>query len=64
VIEEMKNLFKICMDDEEQRRISVSQAIISAKAKSLKCYKVLNEESKKAVVQLKLDHFFTKQPIE
>jgi hypothetical protein len=52
------------MDDQAQRSISVSQTIISARAKSLICYKVLYEEKKNAVVQLKLDHFFSKQPIE
>jgi hypothetical protein len=38
LIEEMEHLFKIWLDDQAQRRISVSQAIISAKAKSLECY--------------------------
>jgi hypothetical protein len=54
LIEEMVHLLKIWLDDKAQRRISVSQAIISAKVKSL--------EEKKAAVQLKLDQFFTKQP--
>jgi hypothetical protein len=31
--------------------------------KELACYKVLFEEKKKAAIQLKLDKFFTKQPI-
>jgi hypothetical protein len=55
LIEEMVHLLKIWLHDKAQRRISVSQAIISAKVKSL--------EEKKAAVQLKLDQFFTKQPI-
>jgi hypothetical protein len=41
-----------CLDVKAQRRISVSQAIISAKAKSLECYKVLYEEEKKVAVKL------------
>jgi hypothetical protein len=35
LIEEMERLLKIWLDDEAQKRIPVSQAIISAKAKSL-----------------------------
>jgi hypothetical protein len=35
VTEEMEHLLKIWLDDQAQRRIPVSQAIISAKAKSL-----------------------------
>jgi DNA-binding MarR family transcriptional regulator len=64
VIEEMKHLLKIWLNVQAQRRITVSQAIISDKAKSLKFYKVLYEEKKAAAVQLKLDQFFTKQPIK
>jgi hypothetical protein len=63
MIEKMEHLLKIWLDDQLHRCIPVSQAIISAKAKSLNCYKVLYEE-KKTAVQLKLDQFFTKQPLE
>jgi hypothetical protein len=59
VIEEMEHLLRIWVDDQVQRRIPVSQAIISAKAKILKCCKVVYEE-KKSAVQLKLDQLFTK----
>jgi DNA-binding MarR family transcriptional regulator len=55
MIEEMEHLLKIWLDDQAQRHISVSKAIISAKVKSL--------EEKKVAVQLKLDKFFTKQPV-
>jgi hypothetical protein len=66
VIEQMEHLLKVWGEggDHAQRRIPVSQAITSAKAKSLKCYKVIYEETKKASVKLKLDQFFIKQPIE
>jgi hypothetical protein len=47
LIEGMELLLKFWLDDEAQRRISVSQDIISAKVKSLKCYSVLYEEKKK-----------------
>jgi hypothetical protein len=52
LIEEIEHLLVIWLDDPGQRRILVSQAIISAKVKSL--------EEKKVTVQLKLDQFFTK----
>jgi hypothetical protein len=65
LIEQMEHLLKVWGGGyHAQRCIPVSQAITSAKAKSLKCYKVIYEETKKASVQLKLDQFFTKQPTE
>jgi hypothetical protein len=48
MIEEMEHLLKIWLDDQAQRHIS-------AKVKSL--------EENMVAVQLKMDKFFTKQPV-
>jgi hypothetical protein len=53
----MEHMLKIWLVDQAQRRLSGSQAIISAKVESCK---VLYEEKKKAAVQLKLDQYFIK----
>jgi hypothetical protein len=46
-------------DPNEERSSKVRRGI----EKKLACYRVLYEEKKKAAVQLKLDKFFTKQPV-
>jgi hypothetical protein len=52
VIGKMKHLLKTWMDDQAQRHIPASQAIISAKAKSTKYYKMLNEEKRRLLFNL------------
>jgi hypothetical protein len=49
-IEEMEHLPKIWLDDQAQRNVLVSRAIISAEVKSL-------EEKKEATAQLKLNQY-------
>jgi hypothetical protein len=51
------------MIEEEDPNGERSSKVRRGIEKELACYKVLYEEKKKAAVQLKLDKFFTKQPI-
>jgi hypothetical protein len=51
------------MTEEEDPKGERSSKVRRGTEKELACYKVLYEEKNKAAVQLKLDKFFTKQPI-
>jgi hypothetical protein len=54
-IKEMEHLPKIWLDDQAQRNMLVSRAIISAEVKSL-------EEKEEATAQLKLNQYFIEHP--
>jgi uncharacterized protein (DUF2461 family) len=60
IFQKADELVNVTEEDPNGERSSKMRRFIE---KKLACYKVLYEEKKKAAVHLKLDKFFTKQPI-